>query len=453
MPMKVHLSYGRDGLDVNLDDDLDISIARPASIDPITSLETAIDKTLDSPLNAKNIEDVIKEKRNMLHKDGLTACIVVSDHTRPVPSKDIVPPVINRLTRAGIDRTNITIIIATGLHRGSTGEELERMLGKNILDTCKIINHDAKDKDSLRHVGKTSRGTPALVNKHYLDADVKIITGYTDPHFFAGFAGGRKAIVPGISGEDTIIANHSARHIDHPLARFLALEGNPIHEDALEVARLVGCDFCVNVCLDDNHRITKILAGEHEAVHRELVDFMKKTAVAYFKEPFDVVIVNNGGYPLDLNLYQAVKSMAIGELAVKKGGTIIAANELSDGYGSDEFERIIKEENDPGKFIQKLLSKQLVVESQWQVQILARVAQVARIVVVSGMPSEEIDRVTLGLYHAHSVEAAVKEALERHGKQATMLVLPAGPQVIPCIGEGDSSNPACEIIHQRCAGP
>nr|MDO8116474.1 nickel-dependent lactate racemase [Candidatus Sigynarchaeota archaeon] len=451
--MKVHLAYGRDGLDVEFDEHLDITIARPAPTEPITDIEVAINATLDSPLNAKKIEDIIKEKRDMLNKDKLTACIVVSDHTRPVPSKDIVPPIIGRLIQAGIKKGTITILVATGLHRGSTHDELERMLGKDILDNCKIINHDAKDKNSLKYIGETSHGTPAWVSKHYVDADLKILTGYTDPHFFAGFAGGRKAIVPGISGEETIIANHSARHINHPRARFLALDENPLHEDALEIARIVGSDFCVNVCLDDAHHITKVLAGEHEAVHRELVGFMKKTAAAYFKNPFDVVIVNNGGYPLDLNLYQAVKSMAIGELAIKKGGTIITVNELSDGYGSDEFERIIKEEKDPGMFIQKLISKQLVVEAQWQVQILARIAQVARIVVVSDMPREEINKITLGLFHAPSVEAAVKEAVQRHGKQASILVLPAGPQVIPCIGGGDYSNPACEIIRQRCAGP
>nr|MDO8117022.1 nickel-dependent lactate racemase [Candidatus Sigynarchaeota archaeon] len=310
----------------------------------------------------------------------------------------------------------------------------------DIVASYNIVNHDSKDKTILVSCGTSSRGTPVWINKIYVDADLKILTGYVDPHFFAGFAGGRKAIVPGIAGDATVMENHSAAHIDHPSARFAVLAGNPIHEDALEIARQVGADFIVNVCLDDQHRIVKVAAGGLEAAHNDLVQFMRKTIIANFDHYFDIVIVNNGGYPLDLNLYQAVKSIVLGELAVKEGGTIISANEMRDGFGSDEFKAIIEREEDPRALIKKLVSRELVVEASWQVQTLARAATRAEILVASSMPESAFKDVKLGMKWVPDVNQAIAQAVKKHGRGAKILVLPAGPQLIPCVKEGTEAS-------------
>ncbi|MEX2683900.1 MAG: nickel-dependent lactate racemase [Candidatus Sigynarchaeota archaeon] len=439
--MKVNIQYGTAGLDIEIPDDLDITIAKPAPQKPFIDPKAAVAAAIDHPVGGRSIKSIIKDRSNRRKRlADATACIVVSDHTRPVPSRDILPPLLERIEAEGIQRGNITILVATGLHRASTPEELERMLGKDIVSTYSIVNHDSKDATRLVNRGISSRGTPIWINKAYADADLKVLTGYVDPHFFAGFAGGRKAIVPGIAGDATIMGNHSAAHINHPCARFAVLAGNPIHEDALEIARHVGVNFIVNVCLDERHRIIKVAAGDLEAAHNELVQFMRRTIVANFDHYFDIVVVNNGGYPLDLNLYQAVKSIVLGELAVKEGGTIISANEMRDGFGSDDFEAIIKREADPHALIKKLLTKELVVETSWQVQTLARAATRAEILVASSMPESAFKDVKLGIKWVPGVEQAIAQAVKKHGKRARILILPAGPQIIPCVkGTSDAS--------------
>ncbi|MBN2149898.1 MAG: nickel-dependent lactate racemase [Candidatus Lokiarchaeota archaeon] len=438
--MKVTIQYGEKGLDVTIPDDLDVTVARPVPQKPLDDPRTAISDAVDHPLKSQPLASIIRGIASRAGKGAPTACVVISDHTRPVPSRDILPPLLERIEAAGIRRGQITILVATGLHRGSTPEELRRMLGEDIVAGYAVVNHDSKDGARLANLGTSSRGTPVLINKAYAGSDLKVLTGYVDPHFFAGFAGGRKAIVPGIAGDATVMENHSARHIDHPNARFAMLAGNPIHEDALEIARHVGADFVLNVCLDEQHRIVKVAAGDMEAVHDDLVQFVRKTMVVDLDDYYDIVVANNGGYPLDLNLYQAVKSMILGEMAVKEGGTIVSANEMRDGFGSDEFEAIIKREADPRALIKKLVSKELVIEASWQVQTLARAATRAEILVASSMPESAFKDVKLGMKWVPGVEQAIVRAVEKHGKRARILVLPAGPQLIPCVkGSAEAS--------------
>lgn len=428
---------------MTIPDDLDVTVAEPCPQEPLDDPVAAIVDALGAPVDSPPLAEIVAAKQASLGKTDLSTTIVISDHTRPVPSQVILPPILDLLHDAGIMNENITILVATGLHRGSTPDELERMVGEEILRDYAIVNHDAKSETGLVDLGTTTDGTPVLVNKIYVDADLKILTGYTDPHFFAGFAGGRKAILPGIAGEASIRGNHSAAHIGHDQSRFGKTVGNPLHEDALEAAKIAGADFIVNVCLDEHHRIVKVATGELEAAHQVLVDYMKETAVKELDEYYDIVIVNNGGYPLDLNLYQAVKSMAIGEMAVKEGGTIIAANEQIDGVGSDEFEQIISNESDPRALIDKFLSGEIAIDAQWQVQIMARVLLRADVYVVSSMSRESFEPFQIGLKWASSVEEAVDIALEKLGRDSKILVLPAGPQLIPCVKGSDA--PACEI--------
>ncbi len=438
--MKVNIQYGKAGLDIEIPDGLDVTVARPAPQQPLADPRAAVSAAIDHPVKGPSIASILKDRAKGSRPADITACIVVTDHTRPVPSRDILPPLLDRIEAAGIQRGQITILVATGLHRGSTPDELERMLGNNVVARYKVTNHDSKDKAQLASRGVSSRGTPIWINKAYADADLKVLTGYVDPHFFAGFAGGRKAIVPGIAGDATVMGNHSAAHIDHPNARFAMLAGNPIHEDALEIAKHVGADFIVNVCLDEQHRIVKVAAGDLEAAHDDLVQFLRKAMVVNLDTYYDIVVVNNGGYPLDLNLYQAVKSMVLGELAVKEGGTIISANEMRDGFGSDEFKAIVEREDDPRALITKLVTKELVVEASWQVQTLARAAARAEILVASSLPESAFKNVKLGMKWVPGVDHAIAQAVKKHGKRARILVLPAGPQLIPCVKDSIVSS-------------
>ena len=431
--MKICIAYGKKGLEIDLPDSLDVTVAKPEPEVPLDDPLTSIAEAIDAPIESEPFDAIIKARQKYLGKNNLTVCIVVSDHTRPVPSSLILPPLLERLEQASILPENITILVATGLHRASTRDEIEVMIGEEIARKYMVLVHDSKDNDLLIFLGESTLGTPIWINKTFMDADIKILTGYVDPHFFAGYAGGRKAIVPGIAGEETITENHSAKNMNSPNARFAVLDGNPIHEDALEIAKKVGVDFIVNVCLDDQHRIVKVAAGDLEAAHQALVDHVKQTAVVQMLEYFDIVIVNNGGYPLDLNLYQAVKSMVLGESAVKEGGTIIAVNEARDGFGSDEFKYVIETESDPDEFIRKLLAREMIIDGQWQVQTLARAAKRAEILVVGSMPKADFKNVKLGIKWVESVEKAVDQALKKYGSGARILVLPAGPQLVPRI--------------------
>lgn len=429
--MKIELAYGRDGLEVDIPDGSRFDVAKPEQQEPIKDVMEELKRAIAGPVAGPPLAEIIKEKGDQ----EPNACIVVSDHTRPVPSHLILPPLISRLKDSGIKEDRISILVGTGLHRPSRDNELRQMLGESIMDKYKIVMHDANDKNALETIGTSSRGTPIWVNKHFMEANLKILTGYVDPHFFAGFAGGRKAIVPGIAGAETIIENHSAGNIAHPRARFLKLEGNPIHEDSLEISKKVGVDFIVNVCLNDNHEVIKVAAGSLEETHSHLAAYMKNITSRTYPRYFDIVVVNNGGYPLDLNLYQSVKSMIIGECAVKAGGTIIATNELSDGFGSEKFKEIIEKEVDPGALIGKLVRKEMVAESQWQVQTLARVLERAEVLVVSSLPESEFSNVKIGLKWVESFNTAMVDSLKKHGEDARILVLPSGPQLIPIIDE------------------
>ncbi|MFX1497793.1 MAG: nickel-dependent lactate racemase, partial [Promethearchaeota archaeon] len=255
--------------------------------------------------------------------------------------------------------------------------------------------------------------------------------GYVEPHFFFGFSGGSKSILPGIAGKNTIQANHSARNIDSPFSRFGIYKNNPMAKASTEIANLVGVDFIINVCINEKHKISNVAAGNLEEVHKELINYQLKFIFEEISEPFDIVICGNGGYPLDLNLYQAVKSMAIAEIAVKEGGTIISVNECSEGIGKghDKFEEFLFSNKSPSELYNKILHNEIVIPDQWEIQILARIMMKAEIYVVSSLKETELGNI--GLKYANSIEDALHVSLLKHGKDAKVLILPNGPQIIP----------------------
>ena len=424
----IKFDYGKDGIEIQINPSWNLTVFRPKSQELIEDTNKSIREAINNPIGTIPLKDIIKEKGNLKQ-----ICIVVSDATRPVPSKIILKALIEELNSYGIEDNQILILIATGLHRCSREDELERILGTELKNRLKSIDHVATDNDSLKYFGKASDGIPIYINKHYCESDLKILTGYVEPHFFFGFAGGRKSIAPGIAGAETIQANHSAENIAHPMARFGIDEGNPMHENSKQISNIIGADFIVNVCINEHHEITQVAAGNIKLVHERLVNYQLNYIFKEIDELYDIVICGNGGYPLDLNLYQAVKSMAIGEIAVKEGGTIISVNELSDGVGigQENFRDLIFSGKNPKTLYEQVLNKEIIIPDQWEIQVLTRIMMKAEIYVISSLKEEDIGNI--GLKHADSVEEAIEASLKKHGKGAKILILPNGPQVIPIL--------------------
>ncbi len=422
------LDYGKEGLEIKLDPSWNVTIFRPERQKVIKNPKKEIKESINNPIGCPPLQEIIQKKINIK-----TVCVVVSDATRPIPSHFILEALIEELNSYGIKDNQINILIATGLHRRSREDEIERILGENLKKRIKTIDHIATDNDSMKNLGFSSNNTPIFINKHYHESDLKILTGYVEPHFFFGFAGGRKAIVPGISGAETIQANHSAENIASPYARFGIYKENPMHKNAIEIAKLVGVDFLINVCINEKHEIVQIASGDFERVHERLVDYQIRHIFREISQPYDIVICGNGGYPLDLNLYQAVKSMAIGEIAVKYNGTIISVNECAEsiGIGQDKFKELIFSGMQPNEIYKKILNREIVVPDQWEIQILARILMKAEIFIVSKLNENEIGNI--GLKHAKSVEDAIQVSLKKHGSNANILILANGPQVIPLL--------------------
>lgn len=420
--------YGKSGIEVSLDPSWNTTIFRPSKQDVIEDPINAIRNTIKNPIGTPSLKKIVKSK-----KEIKSVCIVVSDATRPVPSHLLLKGLLKELSDYGLQEDKILVLIATGLHRTSRKDELERILGEYLTSSVKIVDHIARDKNSLVYLGNTINNIPIYINKHYYESDLKILTGYVEPHFFFGFSGGRKSIVPGIAGAETILANHSAENIASSNARFGIYKNNPMAENSTEIAKLVGVDFVVNVSINENHKITQVAAGDLERVHKKLVNYQLKHIFKEIQEPFDIVVCGNGGYPLDLNLYQAVKSMAIGEMVVKKNGTIISVNECADGIGGgqDEFKELLFSDMPPEEIYKKVLNNEIVVLDQWEIQVLTRIMMMADVYIISKMKEDEIGNI--GLKHAKTVEEAIKKSLNKHGSKAKILFLPNGPQILPIL--------------------
>jgi nickel-dependent lactate racemase len=310
--MEITVDYGKNGLKFIPNPNWNVEIITPKTQEVIPSPVKAIEKAINNPVGCPNLKSIINKQGG-----AKNICIVVSDVTRPVPSHFILEALLNQLNNVGVKDEKVTVLIATGLHRQSTREDHEVILGPSLFNRLKVIGHDSKDRESLKQI--VTSNNSFLINKHYCESDLKIITGYVEPHFFFGFSGGRKSILPGIAGEYTIQNNHSADMIHSEYSRFGIYQKNMMHKQSLIAANAVGVDFAVNVCINEKHQIVKVAAGNFEKVHEELVNYQLENVFHPITDPYDIVICGNGGYPLDLNLYQAVKSMAIGEMAIKQG--------------------------------------------------------------------------------------------------------------------------------------
>ena len=422
--MRVTLDYGRTGLPVELPDSTIGPLAiKPAS--PLPNPASAIADAIARPVGTLPLNELARGRRN--------ACILICDITRPVPNKLILPPLLKTLDAQGIARKDILILIATGLHRPNGGAELEEMVGPEIKNSYRIENHHGKVLAEHANLGTTPRGVPAYIDRRYVEADLKITTGLIEPHLMAGYSGGRKVICPGIAALETVKVWHGPTFLEHPNADCGILEGNPVHEENTLIAKMAGCDFIVNVCIDGQRRITWVGAGDMEKAWLEGVRFCEQVVKVTLPKPVDVVVTSCAGYPLDTTWYQAVKGLTGALPIVKKGGTIILAASLSEGLGSPEFQQVLRENPDLREFKKKILGRDYFVMDQWQVEELAKVLERCKVKVVSDGLAPE----TLRQCHvepARSVEQAVQEAYREYGDSMSLAVIPKGPYVLPCVG-------------------
>jgi nickel-dependent lactate racemase len=356
----------------------------------------------------------------------------VCDITRPVPNRLLLPPLLRTLEEQGIPRRDILILIATGLHRPNEGAELEEMLGSDVVASYRVENHHGKNLDEHDFLGTTANGVPVYLDRRYVRADLKITTGLIEPHLMAGYSGGRKVICPGIAALETVKVWHGPRFLEHPRADCGIVEGNPVHEENTRIAKMAGCDFIVNVCLDGQRRVTWVGAGDMVKAWEEGVRFVENVVRVPVEQPCDVVVTSCAGYPLDTTWYQAVKGLTGALPIVKQGGTIVLAASLSEGLGSPEFQQLIADNPDLETFKQRILGKDYFVMDQWQLEELAKVVQKCRVKVVSdGLPPETLRR--CHVEPAASVEQAVADCLKDYGPQARVAVIPKGPYVLPYV--------------------
>ncbi len=424
--MEFMLDYGHDGLKVELPERHVVKCLRYRSAEPLADPAAALARALAEPTGTPRLVELARDRRN--------ACVVISDITRPVPNRLILPPLLGALEEAGIARSEILILVATGLHRPNQREELSEMLGPEIAGTYRVENHFGRRLEEHRSLGTTARGVPVWIDARYLDAELKITTGLIEPHLMAGFSGGRKLICPGLAAFETVKVWHGPDFLEHPLARAGCLEGNPVHEENTAIARMAGCDFILNVAIDTERRLLGVFAGDMEAAFEQGVRFVRSVVRDTVAEPVDIVVTSAAGYPLDTTFYQSIKGMLAALPIVKQGGTVILAAGMSEGIGSPEFQQLFAENPSLEVLMERILGKAYFRLDQWQLEEMVKVTRRARIKVVTDGLAPEVLR---GLFvePAQSVEAAVAECLAEYGPQATIAVVPKGPYVLAEVGK------------------
>ena len=383
--------------------------------------EELVEAAMANPIGTPHLSELAKGKKKIV--------IIASDHTRPVPSKVIIPPMLRQI-RSTNPEADITILIATGCHRGTTVQELEDKFGPEIVKNEKIYVHDCDEREKLVNIGTLPSGGTCEVNTIAMEADLLISEGFIEPHFFAGFSGGRKSVLPGIASRTTVLANHCSEFIAHPCARTGILENNPVHADMLWAAEHAKLTYIVNVVLNEEKEVIYAVAGDLRQAHAAGVKFLSEQC-GVKAVPADIVISTNGGYPLDQNVYQAVKGMTAAEATVKEGGVIIMLAKCGDGIGGDHFYHQLADEPDIRKTMATFLARgrNETATDQWQSQILLRILLRATVIFVSDMDDSLVRE--MHMIPAHSVEEALALAKQRLGREdASIVAIPDGVGVI-----------------------
>jgi nickel-dependent lactate racemase len=421
--MKVKLAYGDNSLEVDLPDDR-TTVITPLDQPGLPDEEGSFRAALDAPIGAGALRDRVG--------GGERICIVFTDITRATPNERIIPWLLSYLSAAGVRPEQITLLNALGTHRPNTAEELSKMLTPAVVRDYRVLNHEGENPAALVRVGVTASGAPALLNKHLVEADTRIITGFIEPHLFAGFSGGPKGIMPGVAGMETVISNHGRWNVGNPNAVFGITEGNPLWEEIRDIALMAGPSFLVNVTLNEKRAITGVFAGGLLEAHKQGIEFIRKGAMQAVSELFDIVITTNSGYPLDQNLYQAVKGMSAAARIVKKGGSIIIAAECRAGVpDGSPFDELLTRAKDPEDIL-ALIARETFPE-QWQGQIQALVQRKAKVFIHSSLPDEVIRRAHL--LPAADIGRVASKLEEEEARPLRIAVLPQGPLTIPYLAQ------------------
>ncbi len=419
--MKVEMRYGTGTLPMKIPDVNVVGILEIAGSVPLPDENGSVREAIANPIASLPLAELAGGRES--------ACIVISDITRPVPNKAILPPMLEVLEQAGIPREKITILIATGIHRPTNAEELETMVGSDIMETYRIVNHFSQQPETHAYLGKTENGTPVYINVTYLESDLKITTGLIEPHLMAGYSGGRKAICPGIASVETMKVMHGPELMEHPKSSVGILDGNPFHKEATEIALMAGVDFNLNVAIDKQRRITGIFAGELVESHLVGAAFVEKRAKVTLPAPADAVVVSSAGYPLDSTFYQAIKGLLTAVEIVKQGGSILLVAACSEGIGSKPFTDLIFKTDDLTAFVQGLYNPANFVIDQWQLEELAKVARKADIYFYTdGIPYHQ--RSKLFVHPLRTPQEGIQAILDRYGTAAQIAVIPEGPYVL-----------------------
>jgi nickel-dependent lactate racemase len=419
--MQIKLAYGKTGLKLVLPDNANVTVIENRFVPPLPDPIAALRDALQNPISAHPL-------RELVGPDD-TVAIIFSDITRPTPNHLILPVILAELDH--IPASNIILCNALGTHRPNTPEELAQMLGAEIVQNYRIEQNNAADVSTQTYLGKSSFGHDIWINRAYMEVDVKILTGFIEPHFFAGFSGGGKAVMPGMAGQQTVFGNHDAGMIANPNATWGATHGNPIWEEAREVALRTGPALLLNVTLNRDKHITGVFAGELQAAHDAGIAFVRQSSMVPVPEPCDIVITTNSGYPLDLNLYQSVKGMSAAEQIVRPGGSIIIAAECSDGIPDHGlYGQLLRDAASPAELFETILQSTTARQDQWQAQIQARIQQKADVYVYTDNLSEQQIRDALLLPCANIAET-VETLRQKYGHNARIGILPDGPQTIP----------------------
>ena len=418
--MEIDLAFGSTGIKAKLPEGFRYRVLEARSATPLGDWQLKLDTALDRPIGAPPLGELARGKRS--------AAISVCDITRPAPNRKTLPPVLRRLEQAGIPRENITILIATGLHRPATAGEIREICGEEIAASHRVVNHDARDLSSHRHLGSTASGTQVYIDERFVTAGLHITLGFVEPHLMLGFSGGRKLIAPGLAAQETIKVLHSPKFMRDARAAEGSIEDNPLHAELLEIARMARHDFLLDVALARDRSIAGVFAGHPEQAHRRGVEFVSQVMLETIDEPVDAAITTSAGYPLDLTFYQAIKGVTAASHIVKPGGRILLVAACQEGAGAPEFRRMLLGNPSDAGFLKRIERGPVTVD-QWQLEKLALVTTRQRLLYyVPGLPAE---------YHANlwgraypALDAAIDALTVGLPADANIAVIPEGPYVL-----------------------
>ncbi len=418
--MRLKLAYDLDGLIVDLPDST--AVIEPQFRKGLGNIKEKILECLRQPISSKPLIQLVDRNKSVV--------IVHTDITRATPNKLILPILLAELDRAKIPKDKITFLNGLGTHRQQTRAELIDLLGRDIATQYRCLQHNPKDRNNLKAV-KTERGMRAWIHRAYLEADIRILTGFIEPHFFAGFSGGPKSVLPAIADLNSIQRNHSPEMLSHPKATWGITNGNPLWEEMLEVALATKPTFLVNVALNSKHKITGVFCGDLRTAHQQGCEFVKSTAMAAVHQPYDIVLTTNSGYPLDQNLYQSVKGICAASQIVRTGGAIIIATACRDGLPENgNYANLLAEANSLENLQEKILNSRTTFPDQWQVQKQVSVQQRADVFVYSDGLSDEMTR-KAWFIPCRDIGKTIHQLMTKFGSQARICAIPQGPQTIP----------------------